>query len=135
MRSLKLCHSSQIMSFMSSHVDWSNHVIHVKSCHSCQIMSFMSNHVIHVKSCHSCQIMSFMSNHVIHVKSCHSCQIMSFMSNHVESFMSNHAIHDFVMKILVGLHQINAIVRSRGEHAARTINACAAAGLRDRHEC
>jgi hypothetical protein len=40
-----------------------------------------------------------------------------------------------VMKILVGLHQINAIVRSRGEHAARTINACAAAGLRDRHEC
>jgi hypothetical protein len=40
-----------------------------------------------------------------------------------------------VMKILVRLHQINAIVRSRGEHAARTINACAAAGLRDRHEC
>jgi hypothetical protein len=29
----------------------------------------------------------------------------------------------------------NAIVRPRGEHAARTINACAAAGLRDRHEC
>jgi hypothetical protein len=27
----------------------SNHVIHVKSCHSCQILSFMSNHVeIHV---------------------------------------------------------------------------------------
>ncbi len=40
-----------------------------------------------------------------------------------------------VMKILVRLHQINAIVRSREEHAARTINACAAAGLRDRHEC
>jgi hypothetical protein len=54
MRSLKLCHSSQIMPFML------NHVIHViscnleKSCHSCQIMS---NHVIHVKSCHSSQIM------------------------------------------------------------------------------
>jgi hypothetical protein len=41
----------------------------------------------------------------------------------------------YVMKILVRLHQINAIVRSRGEHAARTINACAAAGLRDKHEC
>jgi mRNA-degrading endonuclease YafQ of YafQ-DinJ toxin-antitoxin module len=40
-----------------------------------------------------------------------------------------------VMKILVRLHQINAIVRSHEEHAARTINACAAAGLRDRHEC
>jgi hypothetical protein len=40
-----------------------------------------------------------------------------------------------VMKILVRLHQINAIVRSREEHAARMINACAAAGLRDRHEC
>jgi predicted metallopeptidase len=41
----------------------------------------------------------------------------------------------YVMKILIRLHQINAIVRSREEHAARTINACAAAGLRDRHEC
>jgi hypothetical protein len=26
----------------------------LKLCHSCQIMSFMSNHVIHLKSCHSC---------------------------------------------------------------------------------
>jgi hypothetical protein len=38
MRSLKLCHSCQIMSFMSNHVIWSNYVIHFKSCHSCQIM-------------------------------------------------------------------------------------------------
>ena len=38
------------------------------------------------------------------------------------------------MKILVRLHQINAIVRSRGEHAARTINACAAAGLMNAEE-
>jgi hypothetical protein len=28
------------------------------------------------------------------------------------------------MKMFVRLHQINAIVRSREEHAARTINAC-----------
>jgi hypothetical protein len=33
------------------------------------------------------------------------------------------------MKMFVRLHQMNAIVRSRKEHAARTINACAAAGL------
>jgi hypothetical protein len=40
-----------------------------------------------------------------------------------------------VMKMFVRLHQIKAIVRSREEHAARTINACAAAGLRDMQEC
>jgi hypothetical protein len=90
MRSLKLCHSCQIMSFMS------NHVIHVKSRHSSQIMLFMLNHVIHViscnlvKSCHACQIMSFMSNHVIHLKSCHSSQIMQFMSKHVIHVKSCH---------------------------------------------
>jgi hypothetical protein len=40
-----------------------------------------------------------------------------------------------VMKMFVRLHQTNAILRSREEHAARTINACAAAGLRDLQEC
>jgi UTP-glucose-1-phosphate uridylyltransferase len=40
-----------------------------------------------------------------------------------------------VMKMFVRLHLTNAIVRSREEHAARTINACAAAGLRDLQEC
>jgi hypothetical protein len=55
MRSLKLCHLCQIMSFMSNHVIISNHAIQFKSCNSCQIMYFG-------------QIMSFISNHVIHVK-------------------------------------------------------------------
>jgi hypothetical protein len=61
-------------------------------------------------------------------------------TNHARCANEEKALHkkDYersVMKILVRLHQINAIVRSREEHAARTINACAAAGLRDRHEC
>jgi hypothetical protein len=53
----------------------------------------------------------------------------------VPKVFSEYAERLDVMKILVRLHQTNAIVRSRGVHAARTINACAAAGLRDRHEC
>jgi hypothetical protein len=67
-------------------VSWTG-VIDVKSCHSCQITTFMSNHV---NSRCSCQITRFlsklcqnMSNQVVHFiscPSCHSCQIMSLMS-------------------------------------------------------